>query len=199
MIVFYRLVGPVIQRHVKLQRMMENMHELTHKVKDSIWCVEFEAPFPHGQICVSLVITLCCIYLCTFLFFMKGRTYPRGCRSVTISLAFERVWTASIQLPVPSNTQSKRGMIVHMVKFEIERESSHMWGWVSMIPINQITQALWMWKKSEKTFCTCELTRLIALSQDHPNGHVFCKSNGEDSWSAGSSYTGQRTMANLGR
>lgn len=175
------------------------MHELTHNVKVSIWGVEFEASFPCQNCVPSLIITLGCIYLCTFLFSLKGRTCPRGCRSVTISLASERVWTSSIQLPVPSNTQSKRGMIVHMVKFEIERESSHMWGWGSMIPINQITQALWMWEKKWKTFCTCELTRLIVLSQDHPNGHVFCKSNGDDSWSAGSSYTGQRTMANLGR
>lgn len=53
------------------------------------------------------------------------------------------------------------------------------------------------WSNGEQTFWTWEFTRLMVLSHDQVKGSTFCKLKGDVSLSAGSSYTGQITTANL--
>lgn len=48
-----------------------------------------------------------------------------------------------------------------------------------------------------RTFCTCEFTRLMVLSQDQAKGDAFWSPVVDVSWSCGSSYTGHTTIANL--
>jgi hypothetical protein len=60
----------------------------------------------------------------------------------SINLAFEQVRSVSVQLLVPSNAPSKPEMTVHRARLEIEKGSSHMRGWASVIQTSQITKVV---------------------------------------------------------